>query len=130
MDSITRGFFAAPQKRPERLQHGAKYHPMNVTFQASPVLFLSESSFRASHFDRLVFNVVLGDPPLYRYRSLERSDLEIRILKLHTGNHCDIVRGSIIYIPISQAQDFEAISYRWSSVNEIPILLDGQMLHV
>jgi hypothetical protein len=48
MDSSTRDFFAAPQKWPERLQHGAKCHPMNVTFQASPVLFLPESSSTVS----------------------------------------------------------------------------------
>ncbi|KAH8592312.1 heterokaryon incompatibility protein-domain-containing protein, partial [Bisporella sp. PMI_857] len=64
------------------------------------------------------------------YRPLERTKSEIRLLKLHAANSWDIIKADLISVPISEAPPFEAISYRWASGNEVPILLDKQRFAV
>lgn len=74
--------------------------------------------------------MVSGNSPLYRYRLLERTKSEIRLLKLHAANSWDIVKADLISVPISEAPPLDAISYRWASGNEVPILLDEQRFAV
>ncbi|KAH8669559.1 heterokaryon incompatibility protein-domain-containing protein, partial [Tricladium varicosporioides] len=64
------------------------------------------------------------------YCPVERTKSEIRLLKLHGANSWDIIKGSLISVPVSEAPPFEAISYRWASGNEVPILLDRKKFTV
>lgn len=76
-------------------------------------------------FDRLIFKTVLGEPPAHEYKALNRSNSEIRIVKLHAGNRWSVIKANLISVSIFDAPPFEAVSYRWSSENPITILLDG-----
>jgi hypothetical protein len=75
--------------------------------------------------DRLIFKTVLGEPPAHEYKALNSSNSEIRIVKLHAGNHWNIIKANLISVSIFDAPPFEAVSYRWSSENPITILLNG-----
>ncbi|KAF2116941.1 heterokaryon incompatibility protein-domain-containing protein [Lophiotrema nucula] len=81
-------------------------------------------------FDRLMFNAFLRQRPPHKYRKLSEVNSDIRIVKLHAGNPWDIIKASFITVSIYQAPPFEAISYRWSTENQIPILLDEKRFSV
>jgi hypothetical protein len=52
--------------------------------------------------------------------------LEIRLLKLYPPNVWEILKATSVSIPVSQTGHCEAISHRWSTADELPILLDGR----
>ncbi len=92
-------------------------------------------TFIRNRFDRALFHVSFGRAKSYQYLSLkylpqERHKSEIRLLKLHWANSLGVLRASLIHIPICDAPAFEAISYRWASGNEVPLLLDKQIFVV
>ncbi len=115
-----------------KLSHPRLYTTLVHYLRERPLYYvhLARTSLRC-HLDRLMFNVVLGKSPCYRYSPLKyyplkRNKSEIRLLKLQAANSWDIVKADLVTVAISEAPPFEAISYRWASGNEVPILLDKQ----
>jgi hypothetical protein len=87
-----------------------------------------------SHFHRCIFSMVNAisgaSPMLLQYLPLHQADCpadsEIRLLKLHSASPGQIIRASLVHNSLSLAPAFEAMSYRWSSGDEIPILINDQ----
>jgi hypothetical protein len=81
-------------------------------------------------FDRLMFIAFHGETPSKEYHALSKSNSEIRLIKSHAGNSWNITKASLLPVSIFRAPPFEAVSYRWSSENQVAILLNNQKFFV
>lgn len=66
----------------------------------------------------------------FEYNHLDPAASEIRLLKLSPTRQGAQVQGSLIVSPMVSVPAYEAISYRWKMGSRVPILLNGQELHV
>jgi hypothetical protein len=79
-----------------------------------PVEWLSVARFLASTWTScIIFMFSAYDKHFFVYRALDVANSEIRLLKLLPSSYGGPIRTELIHIPISQAKDYEAISYRW-----------------
>lgn len=100
-----------------QLLHYLRERPLSHLYAARKII--------RQYVDRLIFMSRFKNSSTYQYHQLDHMTSEIRLLKLHAGDGWNILKADLISVSISEAPQFEAISYRWASGEDVPILLDN-----
>jgi hypothetical protein len=95
-------------------------------------LFMHVCETLLASFDRLEISIGRWRrEQLYKYRDLEHSDKNIRLLKLNKRLLFYQPSCELIETPLDEAPPFEAISYTWGpNAPSIPIKVDGALVLV
>lgn len=116
----------------------------------APPRYLLRSKARRPCQLSKTLNSILTDltptkPRLHRYKALDTSKQEVRILRLHgsiqtkctTGDpiqpasSSEAIHGSISHVPLSELQNFVALSYTWGKPEKShSLLVDGKRIPI